>query len=89
MEIGKAGIWSSEQMAQHRPDVDYQVIDLVDITMKQSQLIRTMLQKITHQLQQNTFHPLPVKAFKSQEAIDAFRFMQQAKHIGKVVVTLT
>ena len=25
MEIGKRGIWSSEQMQQQRPDVQYQV----------------------------------------------------------------
>ncbi len=87
LEIGKAGIWSLEQMSQQRPDVDYQIIDLVDITVKQPQLIQTMLQTLTDWLQQKVLHSLPVKAFDPQKAIDAFRFMQQAKHIGKVVVT--
>lgn len=87
LEIGKAGIWSPEHMAQQRPDVNYQIIDLVENTVQQPQLIQTMLQTIAHQFQQGILNPLPVKAFQAQDAIDAFRFMQQAKHIGKVVVT--
>ena len=86
IEIGKAGIWSPAQMAQHRPDVTYQIIDLVAVTVNQPSLIQSMLGAIAQQLQQNKFQPLPSKAFKHKEAIDAFRFMQQAKHIGKVVV---
>ena len=35
----------------------------------------------------NTLHPLPVKVFSISEVSDAFRYMAQAKHIGKIVVT--
>lgn len=86
VEIGKAGIWSSAKMAQHRPDVVYEVIDLVAVTVEQPVLIQSMLSAIAQQLQQNQLNPLPVKTFSSDRAIDAFRFMQQAKHVGKVVV---
>jgi acyl transferase domain-containing protein/aryl carrier-like protein len=33
-------------------------------------------------------HPLPRRVFPVSEAVDAFRFMAQAKHIGKIVVSL-
>lgn len=32
--------------------------------------------------------PLPVKAFDARSAADAYRFVSQARHIGKVVLTM-
>jgi NAD(P)-dependent dehydrogenase (short-subunit alcohol dehydrogenase family) len=32
-------------------------------------------------------HPLPYLTFEAEEVIEAFRYMQQARHIGKIVVT--
>ena len=86
LEIGKAGIWSREDMANHRPDVTYQIIDLVQVTTDQPQLIQSMLKTLSSQLQQGELKPLPLKVFEANQAIEAFRFMQQAKHVGKVVV---
>ena len=34
-----------------------------------------------------TLSPLPFTAFSHNQVIDAFRYMQQARQIGKVVVT--
>ena len=33
--------------------------------------------------------PLPMIVFEIENAVSAFRYMQQAKHIGKVVLALT
>ncbi len=87
IEIGKAGIWSAVQMAQQRPDVDYQVVDLVEVTACQPEKIQSMLQHVVSQCQQGSLCPLPVQTFAADQVIDAFRTMQQGKHIGKVVVT--
>ncbi|MEM9949467.1 MAG: SDR family NAD(P)-dependent oxidoreductase, partial [Cyanobacteria bacterium P01_D01_bin.36] len=87
LEIGKAGIWSAEQMAQQRPDVNYQVIDLVALTARQPKQIQAMLHHIESRVQQGHWHSLPVQTFPATQAIDAFRQMQQGKHIGKVVVS--
>ncbi|MEO1396834.1 MAG: beta-ketoacyl synthase N-terminal-like domain-containing protein, partial [Cyanobacteria bacterium J06634_5] len=87
LEIGKVGIFSAEQMTQQRPDVDYQVIDLVALTERQPERIQTMLQHIGNTVQQGHWHPLPVQTFAATQVVDAFRKMQQGKHIGKVVVS--
>ena len=87
LEIGKADIWPIEQMAQQRPDVDYQVVDLVAVTRDRPQLIQSMLQSLANQFHQGDLHPLPMQTFQSHQAIEAFRFMQQARHVGKVVIT--
>ncbi|MEM8502457.1 MAG: SDR family NAD(P)-dependent oxidoreductase [Cyanobacteria bacterium P01_D01_bin.1] len=86
LEIGKAGIWPTAQMKQQRPDVSYKIIDLVAVTETQPQLIQSMLQTLVSRLQSN-LSPLPYRVYLATQTTDAFRFMQQAKHIGKVVVT--
>ncbi len=87
LEIGKAGIWSTAQVAAHRPDISYEIINLVDTTINQPKLIQSMLKHIAQQLQQGSLRPLPVQSYAAEQSIEAFRLMQQAKHLGKVVVT--
>ncbi len=87
LEIGKKGIWPVERMVQQRPDVAYHIIDLVVVTQEQPRLIQSMLRHLTEQLQAGNLHPLPLRAFPAGQATAAFRWMQQAKHRGKVVIT--
>ncbi|MEO0844637.1 MAG: SDR family NAD(P)-dependent oxidoreductase, partial [Cyanobacteria bacterium J06643_5] len=48
-----------------------------------------MLQDLTSQFAANKLKPLNYKVFPFEQAVDAFRYMQQSKHIGKVVVSQT
>jgi 8-amino-7-oxononanoate synthase len=88
VEIGKVGIWSSEQMQANRPDVAYFPFDLLDLSQGQPTLIAAMLQELMALFQQGQLKPLPLVTFGIEQAADAFRYMAQAKHIGKVVLTL-
>ena len=86
LEIGKRGIWSAERAATERPLGRYHAYDLADLvtdTTAFQSLLRTVVDDI------GTGHatPLPVRAFSADEIEHAFRFMAQARHIGKVVVT--
>ena len=87
LEIGKTGIWSQSQMEQVRPDVSYEVIDLMAIAASNPQLIQSMLSDLTAQFHTGALQPLAQRSFSATEAIAAFRWMQQGKHIGKVVIT--
>ncbi|MDZ8033650.1 SDR family NAD(P)-dependent oxidoreductase [Nostoc sp. DedSLP04] len=86
LEIGKRGVWDSQQVAQVRPDVGYKVIDLVRVCQEQPELIQSMLRELVEQFESGLLQPPPIKIFPIQEVVDAFRYMQQAKHIGKIVV---
>ena len=86
LEIGKTGIWSAQQMAAYRPDIRYEIIDLVAVTLNQPSLIQSMLKHVAYQFQQGNLRPLPVQLFSAEQSIDAFRCMQQARHTGKVVI---
>ncbi|MEL6555919.1 MAG: SDR family NAD(P)-dependent oxidoreductase, partial [Cyanobacteria bacterium J06621_11] len=85
LEIGKRGIWSQQKMAEARPDVTYHVIDLMTVAQAQPQRIQAMLRTLTEQFEAETLTPLCYRTFSIAEAPQAFRYMQQARHIGKIV----
>lgn len=88
IEIGKVGIWDRQQVKMTRPDVAYHPFDLLEISQQNPALITSMLQVLMTQFKQGILKPLPYISFQIEEAIDAFRYMAQAKQIGKVVLTL-
>ncbi|MBI3243490.1 MAG: SDR family NAD(P)-dependent oxidoreductase [Chloroflexi bacterium] len=87
LEIGKRGIWSKEQMTQARPDVFYAAFDLTDTIRADPAFIQTMLQELLAAFADGSLKPLPRRAFPLGDAASAFRYMAQAKQIGKVVIT--
>ena len=88
LEIGKLGIWSEAQVAQHAPTVAYFTIDLLNLRRTQPHLIQSMLAVLAEQLHAGHLRPLPQTIFPLAQATDAFRTMQQAKHTGKIVFTI-
>ncbi|MCB0171116.1 MAG: type I polyketide synthase [Anaerolineae bacterium] len=89
LEIGKIGIWDQDQMAQAKPDVAYFIIFLGDLCQNNPSLIQSMLQDISVGLTDGSLVPLTHRVFQIQAVIEAFRYMAQAKHIGKIVITQT
>ena len=87
IEIAKRGVWSSAEVAASRPDVAYTTIDLIRILQEQPAGFKTLLSEIGEQFESGVLHVLPLTLFKLPEIVDAFRYMQQAKHIGKIVVS--
>lgn len=83
IEIGKAGIWSREQMRTARPDVLYEPLYLGDVA---ADVLQQLHAELAAALQRGEFRPLPARRFDIQEAEQAFRFMAQARHIGKIVL---
>lgn len=86
LEIGKRGIWPQEEMHRIRPDVAYFPYDLEKAGRENPALLRAMFRDIMAQMDDGRLTPLPRRVFGLDEVGDAFRFMAQARHIGKVVV---
>ncbi len=86
VEIGKIGIWTASQMSEARSDVGYFPFDLLDISNQKPSLITDLLQTLLPRFQQD-LKPLPYTDFPIAEVTDAFRYMAQAQHQGKVVVS--
>ncbi|WP_420631800.1 SDR family NAD(P)-dependent oxidoreductase [Candidatus Leptofilum sp.] len=88
IEIGATDVWDEDRMAAVRPDVAYHWFHLgQSVAQKKPDFFQEMFQQVAEQFATGAYKPLPRYSFQIQEAIDAFRFMSQAKHIGKVVVT--
>ncbi len=84
LEIGKRNIWTAEEMQKARPDMAYFVIALDDMVAQQPEKIEHLLQEVVSQFPR--LKTLPLTKFSLTEAILAFQYMQQAKHIGKIVI---
>ena len=65
------------------PGVTYRSFDLVEAGPER---LNEMLREVADGLDSGRLTPLPVRCFSLSEAVSAFRFMAQAKHVGKLVL---
>lgn len=86
VEVGKVGIWSADDVAAKRPDVEYHAFDLVEMARSTPQLIQRLLQELSAGWTSGKLPALPRRAYAMTAAADAFRFMAQARHVGKLVL---
>ncbi|NEO36998.1 MAG: SDR family NAD(P)-dependent oxidoreductase [Moorea sp. SIOASIH] len=87
VEIAKRGVWESSEMATLRSDISYSVLDLAKVSQDQPQLIKSLLEELIDKFNKGLLNLSPLKVFSIEEVVSAFRYMQQAKHIGKIIVT--
>ncbi|WP_197375698.1 type I polyketide synthase [Mycolicibacterium baixiangningiae] len=87
-EIAKRDIWTHEQMAAARPDISYEIVALDTVTLMEPERIRGLLGEVSHGLDKGEWAPLPAEIYPVTEARAAFRRMQQARHIGKIVLQM-
>jgi len=87
-EIAKRDIWTPEQMAEVRPDIDYEIIAL-DVTIEEEpERVGELLAELADSMGRGELLPLAVEVYPLTEAKTAFRRMQQARHIGKIVLQM-
>lgn len=88
IEIGQAGIWDEPKLqGEIRGDVTYFCFDLKEILKHKPEIIVTLLKQLEQALHTGELLPLHHKTFKIQNMVEAFRYMAQARHIGKVVIS--
>jgi acyl transferase domain-containing protein/NADPH:quinone reductase-like Zn-dependent oxidoreductase len=87
LELGKRDIWSPEAVASHRPDVRYAPYDLGEELSKNPNLFSRLMKELIVAWSEIEFPFLPVTLFPLERVRDAMRFMAQARHVGKIVLT--
>ncbi|WP_443066181.1 SDR family NAD(P)-dependent oxidoreductase [Streptomyces sp. NBC_00523] len=85
LEMGKADVRDPEQVAQEHPGVAYRAFDLMEAGPER---IQEMLDELRNLFEAGALHPLPVRSWDVRYARDAFRFLGQARHVGKVALSL-
>ncbi len=89
LEIAKRNIYTRAEMQEAGKDVDYHIIAMDQLTQDKPEYIGELIQLINAMLTEQVIQPLPVTHYPIEEARDAFSFMQQARHMGKIVITQT
>jgi 8-amino-7-oxononanoate synthase len=89
IEIGKLGIWDEGQIKATRNDIDYYPFDLLEVSTTNPSLINNLFSQLKTQFDRSILKSLPHQVWQIDRATDAFRYMAQAKHIGKVVIKVT
>ncbi len=84
LEVGKRDVLTPEQVHRSRPDVKHFKYDLAEEAARDSSLVSALLAEMLKMIVRGALPPLPVTEFS--EPREAFRFMAQARHIGKIVV---
>ncbi|HZC90109.1 MAG TPA: SDR family NAD(P)-dependent oxidoreductase, partial [Mycobacterium sp.] len=87
-EMAKRDIWTTEQMAEARPDIAYEIVALDVTTLQNPDEIKRLLTEVSEGLGRGEWKPLPAEIYPLAEAKTAFRRMQQARHIGKIVLQI-
>ena len=85
LEMGKTDIRDPEQVAEAYPGVRYRAFDLPEAGVER---VQQMLREILELFERGVLDPLPVRTWDVRRAPEAFRFMSQAKHVGKIVLRM-
>ena len=85
IEMGKTDLRDPREIAEQHRGVEYRGFDLIEVGPRRT---ATMLAELMELLKSGTLQPLPVKTFDVRCVSAAYRFVSQARHIGKVVLTI-
>ncbi|MFI8826812.1 SDR family NAD(P)-dependent oxidoreductase [Streptomyces sp. NPDC053431] len=85
LEMGKTDKRDPEEIAARYPGVSYAAYNLPDFDRGRSQ---EMLVEIVELFERGVLRPSPVVAWDVRRGPEAFRFMSQARQVGKIVLTV-
>ena len=88
VELGKREIWTPEEVAAARPDVGYHVFDAGTMAEAEPALFQACLAEILPALATGEIAPPPLDVRPLAAAQDALRRMAQARHMGKLVLSI-
>ncbi|WP_460015495.1 SDR family NAD(P)-dependent oxidoreductase, partial [Mycobacterium avium] len=85
LEMGKTDIRDPEVVAAEHPGVRYLAFDLFEAGPDR---IARLLDELAAMFGEDVLRPLPVTRFDVRRAPAALRYLSQARHVGKVVMTM-
>jgi acyl transferase domain-containing protein/acyl carrier protein/predicted O-methyltransferase YrrM len=90
LEIGKTDIYRDSKLGLRpfRKNLSYFAIDLDAVFKERQALAEELLHSVMAEVSRGDIEPLRNRIFPVSQAESAFRYMAQAKHIGKVVLSM-
>ncbi|ASF45354.1 type I polyketide synthase [Methylovulum psychrotolerans] len=89
LELGKRDFYENTHIGLRpfRNNISYFGIDADQLMQVRPELTQRLFAEMMGLFHDGILHPLPYTTFDANQVVDAFRYMQQAKQIGKIVVT--
>jgi NADPH:quinone reductase-like Zn-dependent oxidoreductase len=90
LELGKRDFFENTPIGLRpfKDNISYFGIDADQLLTGRPALAARMFRDVMALLREGVLSPLPCRTFPAARVVDAFRTMQQARHIGKVVVSM-
>ncbi len=90
VELGKRDFVENTpiHLRPFKENISYFAFDADQMLTAKPAVSKKIFSEIMQLFEQNIFQVLPVRIFDAHHTLDAFRAMQQAQHIGKIVVSL-
>ena len=86
VELGRRDILSAEEMATVRPDAAYHVINVDEMKTQEPGRLGEALTAVMERVAAGELHPIHHSRWSMSEPGAAFKFMQSARHVGKLVL---
>jgi len=90
LEIGKRDIYGNSRVGLRpfRKNLSMHVIDLDAVMRQRPEMLGAMFQELMQWAERGEIRPLLYRVFPISNVIGAFRYMAQAKHLGKIVLSM-
>jgi amino acid adenylation domain-containing protein len=89
VELGKRDIYENRRidLLPFQRNLSYAAIDLMRLALDRPNFANRLIREVVDEIAEGTWKLLPITEFDLADAEHAFRFMAQARHTGKVVLT--
>jgi NADPH:quinone reductase-like Zn-dependent oxidoreductase/NADP-dependent 3-hydroxy acid dehydrogenase YdfG/acyl carrier protein len=90
LELGKRDFVENTHIGLRpfKNNISYFGIDADQLLIARPQLAQRLFAEVMSLFREGALVPLPCREFSARQVVDAFRYMQQSRQIGKVVVDL-
>lgn len=88
VEIGKREVLDAQQVAYHAPHARYIWFDLADYALESPAEFQSLFAQTMRDFENGDLKPLPKKVYDLVRVVEGFRYMSQARHMGKIVFTV-
>jgi amino acid adenylation domain-containing protein len=90
VELGKRDIFENAKLGllPFQSNLSFHAVDLIQTYLDRPSVAAAALRRVVAHIADGSMHVVPHTAFDLADAERAFRWMAQAKHIGKVVLTV-
>jgi acyl transferase domain-containing protein/NADPH:quinone reductase-like Zn-dependent oxidoreductase/acyl carrier protein len=89
LELGKRDFYENSKIGLRpfRNNISYFGIDADQLLIERPELANRLFKEMMAQFDEGSLRPMPYRSFPATRIQDAFRYMQQSRQVGKVIVS--